>query len=333
MLIDNTGRPNVRSTIHQHLSFARLAHRASPAANWRIAVATALLAVPASAPAQGTLVAVDSSGLAYTVLPDYWEGAWISDGVPYFASVGTPSGLAYANPPYDEQTYVSSSSTHALYRWFDSYYNGFLLRSVGPFADPPIDMQGLEWVQSSQTLFGMSDGRLYTINTATGAATLVADTEIPGESSLAFDSLHNVAYMTSSVTDSLYRLDLETATATLIGPLNGPTNPRDMAFVPADDAIYLVCSDTHMLYRVDRLTGQATPLGSMGDVELVGLAWQTRVCPPFIADYDNDGGVTGADLGAFFADYEIGDPCADTDQDGGVTPADMAWFFACYEAC
>lgn len=55
-------------------------------------------------------------------------------------------------------------------------------------------------------------------------------------------------------------------------------------------------------------------------------------CPPCAADYDQDGGVTGSDLGAFFADFEQGLPCADVDQDGGVTGGDLGVFFAAFEA-
>lgn len=55
-------------------------------------------------------------------------------------------------------------------------------------------------------------------------------------------------------------------------------------------------------------------------------------CPACAADYDLDGGVTGADVAAFFADFETGDACADVDQDGGVTGSDLGAFFAVFEA-
>lgn len=68
------------------------------------------------------------------------------------------------------------------------------------------------------------------------------------------------------------------------------------------------------------------------------LAYQTITisvlssCAPCAADYDEDGGVTGADLAAFFADFEAGAACADVDEDGGVTGGDIGAFFAAYEA-
>lgn len=54
-------------------------------------------------------------------------------------------------------------------------------------------------------------------------------------------------------------------------------------------------------------------------------------CAPCPADYDQDGGVTGADLAAFFADFEAGTACADVDEDGGVTGGDIGAFFVVYE--
>jgi hypothetical protein len=55
-------------------------------------------------------------------------------------------------------------------------------------------------------------------------------------------------------------------------------------------------------------------------------------CPNCPADYDQDGGVTGADIAAFFTDFEGGLTCADTDEDGGITGADIAAFFVTFEA-
>ncbi len=55
-------------------------------------------------------------------------------------------------------------------------------------------------------------------------------------------------------------------------------------------------------------------------------------CATCVGDYDQDGGVTGADIGAFFVDFESGAACADVDLDGGVTGADIGAFFLAYEA-
>jgi hypothetical protein len=55
-------------------------------------------------------------------------------------------------------------------------------------------------------------------------------------------------------------------------------------------------------------------------------------CPPCAADYDNNGGVDGGDLGAFFSDFEAGETCADVDGNGGVDGGDLGFFFAVFEA-
>ena len=52
-------------------------------------------------------------------------------------------------------------------------------------------------------------------------------------------------------------------------------------------------------------------------------------CP---ADYNQDGGIDGSDVDAFFASWENGDTRADVNQDGGVAGADVVTFFAAWEA-
>jgi uncharacterized membrane protein len=54
-------------------------------------------------------------------------------------------------------------------------------------------------------------------------------------------------------------------------------------------------------------------------------------CPACPADFDQDGGVTGSDVEAFFAAFENGESCADTDADGGVTGSDVEAFFFAFE--
>lgn len=55
-------------------------------------------------------------------------------------------------------------------------------------------------------------------------------------------------------------------------------------------------------------------------------------CPVCAADFDQNGGVDGADLASFFFAYEAGAECADVDFNGGIDGADLATFFVAYEA-
>lgn len=54
-------------------------------------------------------------------------------------------------------------------------------------------------------------------------------------------------------------------------------------------------------------------------------------CAPCAADYDNNGGIDGGDLAAFFLDFESGEGCADVDGNGGVDGGDLAVFFFLFE--
>jgi len=54
-------------------------------------------------------------------------------------------------------------------------------------------------------------------------------------------------------------------------------------------------------------------------------------CASCAADYNQDGGVDGADVEAFFADWENGLACSDVNQDGGVDGADVEFFFGVWE--
>ena len=73
-------------------------------------------------------------------------------------------------------------------------------------------------------------------------------------------------------------------------------------------------------------------------IESQGIAWlkpsttPCNTCPACPADYNQDGGVTGDDIAAFFADFENGADCADTNIDGGITGDDIAAFFTVFEA-
>lgn len=55
-------------------------------------------------------------------------------------------------------------------------------------------------------------------------------------------------------------------------------------------------------------------------------------CFGCVADFNVDGGVDGADVGAFFSDWENAMPRADANRDGGIDGEDVAAFFTAWEA-
>jgi len=54
----------------------------------------------------------------------------------------------------------------------------------------------------------------------------------------------------------------------------------------------------------------------------------TTQCP---ADFNQDGGIDGSDVGAFFGVWEAGDSHADVNCDGGVNGDDIETFFHAWE--
>ncbi|MBL9000909.1 MAG: proprotein convertase P-domain-containing protein [Phycisphaerae bacterium] len=55
-------------------------------------------------------------------------------------------------------------------------------------------------------------------------------------------------------------------------------------------------------------------------------------CPACAADFNQDGGIDGADVEAFYFAWENALPCSDVNQDGGIEGADVDFFFEKWEA-
>ncbi|MBS0197770.1 MAG: M36 family metallopeptidase [Planctomycetes bacterium] len=72
--------------------------------------------------------------------------------------------------------------------------------------------------------------------------------------------------------------------------------------------------------------------GTGGYFGVAYLSTNTRPLPLCFADFNQDGGVDGADVDAYFAAWELGQPDADVNQDGGVDGGDVGTFFAAWEA-
>ena len=54
--------------------------------------------------------------------------------------------------------------------------------------------------------------------------------------------------------------------------------------------------------------------------------------PPCPADFNEDGGVDGGDVEAFFTEWSAGESRADVNRDGGVDGSDVEVFFVAWEA-
>lgn len=62
--------------------------------------------------------------------------------------------------------------------------------------------------------------------------------------------------------------------------------------------------------------------------------WRTPLATPptCFADFNQDGGIDGADIEAFFFAWELGDTAADVNEDGGVDGSDIETFFNAWQA-
>jgi len=299
-----------------------------------------ILACAHAALAQPELIAIDTNQGVYAVNP---ETGWKTGIGPQWNVGGPVSAIAYDSTSITVYLAAASGSLYATGCEIPS------VELIGPFGDSAISVRSLAWNSANQTLYAISGSDLYAISTTTGAATFIASINAAGASiaggSIAYDSTHNAMYLASSATDALYHLDLATGNATLIGPLNGPINTSGFTYASDLDTLYLVCNQTDLLFTVDRDTGASSVVGSTGPGNLNALAYvaidcqacpgllDCATCPPCPPDYDQNGGVDGGDIGAFFADFEAGARCADVDYDGGVTSADLAWWFMCFEQC
>jgi uncharacterized repeat protein (TIGR01451 family) len=240
----------------------------------RLLAAAAIATLAGTCYGQGTMYLLDSNRNIYTVDP--LTGITTHAGV--VSAGGTVGGLAY--DCVTGTMYMTSTSEDILYR-LD--LNTFTATQVGPYIANVV-MHGLEFNSSNNTLYGGSDGNLYTIDTSTGAATIIGNAGFTSFFNLGWHAGRGVMYGTSSSTDSLYAIDLNTGAGTLIGPLNGPTNPHGLTYVPHLNALYLVCSQTDTLYTVDVDTGAATVVAQLPAGNWLGLAWVPLSCSQ--SEYD-----------------------------------------------
>lgn len=71
--------------------------------------------------------------------------------------------------------------------------------------------------------------------------------------------------------------------------------------------------------------------GNTSDTCTFAVVSVEECAPPCSSDYNQNGGVDGADVEAFFIDWEAGNLAADVNQDGGIDSSDIAVFFTQWE--
>ncbi len=147
---------------------------------------------------------------------------------------------------------------------------------------------------------------------------------------------YKVTALNLADTDSISSASVWSASA-----MQHPWNNTANAGLPTDSPIHLggLVLSARIVYDVDGDGQFRDPTATGGDVNSVDEGYNIvlyigNTTPPSncIADYNQDGGVDGGDVEAFFLDWEAGDSAADVNTDGGVDGGDVEFFFLKWEA-
>lgn len=117
---------------------------------------------------------------------------------------------------------------------------------------------------------------LFTIDSTSGAGTLVGNFGYSGTYSLAFDQSNALyAFTTSSTNSTLATVDESTGAATLIGTGTGISDMMALVFAP-DNTLYAASWNTNDLYTVDPGTGAVSVVGALGFSNIMDLAFSSN---------------------------------------------------------
>ncbi len=140
----------------------------------------------------------------------------------------------------------------------------------------PFDFGDLAWDNQNQTMYmvqGFAGTNLYTVNTATGAATLVGSHGYNNMFGLTYDPTTDRLFGSQSTTGmGFYELNKTTGAATYIG--NPGTWLDALMYDPHRDQVVGVYAGPGSLWSVNRTTGQGTELtAGSGFINNCGMAY------------------------------------------------------------
>lgn len=128
---------------------------------------------------------------------------------------------------------------------------------------------------------------LYSINTQTGAATLIGDTGVAQFVGIAWNGSRLYGYTTGA---DLYTIDISSGAATLVADGFGIVPEGDLAF-DASGALWSV--NLGVLGRIDTTTGAFDPIGSIGsaatDVSALAFVPEFQGFGPSLIGYAHNG--------------------------------------------
>lgn len=221
--------------------------------------------------------------------------------------------------------------------------------NVGPLAPmaPAFAITGLAADPATNTLYGISANPpgTYTINPATGAATLHTPAVFPNNANgLAFDPANNRLFVTELNTNALSSFNIGTGQAAFIATMTGTSEIEGLGYDPATQTLYGLSAGTlKSIVRINTTTGAATVVATLTPSDTwrgldfdqssgmlyataVGISQLTRINPAN-GQVTNLGAVAG--IAAFVQGLAwMGDaPCyPDCNASGSLTVADFSCF-------
>ena len=205
---------------------------------------------------------------------------------------------------------------------FDSNSQSFYGANAGPYLyvadyltgnvefigelDRRID--GLAYDPNSNTLYGSAVNNstrpsdLVTINTETGAISVIGSINYWQVRGLAFDSNSNTLYGSDQFFDLLITIDTNSGAGTTVGQF-GFANMLGLAFDPTTNQLYGTDATTNQVISVNTSSGLGTAIGSFGiDSTIGGLAFQSDFVPPVdgvLGDANGDEILSNLDIAPF----------------------------------
>lgn len=183
--------------------------------------------------------------------------------------------------PLQAQLYTASDSQDALIL----IENDGTTAKVGDFGDDISNMSGMLFNPLTNTVYGVNNSTdsLYTINTSTGATTLIGDTgvNITSFSGFTFDYNSSIAYLARangaggaiSYTTDYYTVNLSTgAVQTSIGNSGISARVAGLAYDNNTDTLYAISNDdSDVASNADSLYTVSTTDGSMNRIGALGI--------------------------------------------------------------
>ncbi|MCC6675676.1 MAG: hypothetical protein IT436_00905 [Phycisphaerales bacterium] len=218
---------------------------------------------------------------------------------------------------------------------------------VGTISGTTLVITGLGYDPGADILYGLaqSNGQLFSINTASAAATAIGAPAGNTVGGIDYDATNNILYGLADLTGGtrLFRISTATGAQTLVGTLGtGINDCNGLAWNDRDGLLYTINAANGQLLRINPATGVATLVGATNalfsgtaggtGVGAYGMAVRQIAVATCEVDLNGDGIVDFADYLEFLTRYDAADLSVDFNGDGMVDFADYLEFLTLYDA-